>query len=370
MMKRTVSIRLAPTREQAGAFKRLQAEYAAACNAIVPLAREHRCWNAIKLHHHAYYKVREATQLGSQMVCQAIKAVATAYKVLKPKKDKPVPEIVFDATSVHFDKRTYSFKDDTLSLYTLEGRAVVSMRMGDFQRHYFETGAAKEAKLVSRKGEWFFNLVLDFDDAQAVESGPIVSVDLGENNIATLSTAKVIDGRELSHKRDVFLALRRRLQSNGSESAKQLLRKVSGRESRHVSHVNHEVSKQIVAEAVSVGASRLVMENLTNIRDRIKAGKRMRSRLHRWAWAQLQEYVAYKAEAAGINVVFVNPAYSSKTCSMCGCLGSRQRHTFKCSNCGSLQHSDKNACRNLCKLGETAVLSTRSVTAPNVELAA
>jgi putative transposase len=369
-MKRTISIKLDPTPEQAEAFKQLQAEYATACHEIVPFARKHRCWNAIKLHHHAYYEVRQVTQLGSQMVCQAIKAVATAYKVLKPKTDQPVPEIAFGAASVHFDKRTYSIKGNTLSLYTLEGRAFVPMRMGEFQRRYFEAGTAKEAKLVSRKGEWFFNLVLDGEDARAVESGPVVSVDLGENNIATVSTGLVVGGRELSHKRDVFLALRRRLQSNGSESAKQLLRKVSGRESRHVSHVNHEVSKRIVAEAVSVGASVLVMENLTNIRDRIKAGKRMRSRLHRWAWAQLQEYVAYKAEAAGINVIFVNPAYSSKTCSICGCLGSRQRHTFKCSTCGSLQHSDKNACRNLCKLGETAVLSTGSVTAPNVGLAA
>src|SRR5215208_3190697 len=133
-MKRAVSIKLAPTPEQVEAFKRLQAEYAAACNKIVPFAREHRCWNAIKLHHYAYYEVRKATQLGSQMVCQAIKAVATAYKVLKPKKDEPVPEIVFDAASVHFDKRTYSIKGDTLSLYTLEGRAVVPMCMGDFQR--------------------------------------------------------------------------------------------------------------------------------------------------------------------------------------------------------------------------------------------
>jgi len=56
-------------------------------------------------------------------------------------------------------------------------------------------------------------------------------------------------------------------------------------------------------------------EALTKIRKRIKAGKRMRTRLHRWAWAQLQGFVEYKAQAAGIRVEYVNRAYSSKTCS-------------------------------------------------------
>ena len=56
------------------------------------------------------------------------------------------------------------------------------------------------------------------------------------------------------------------------------------------------------------------LEDLTNIRANIKAGKRVRTRLHRWAFRQLRDFVAYKAEAAGLNVIFVEPAYTSQTC--------------------------------------------------------
>ncbi len=35
----------------------------------------------------------------------------------------------------------------------------------------------------------------------------------------------------------------------------------------------------------------------TNILKRIKVGKRMRYRLHRWSWAQLQSFINYKAQA-------------------------------------------------------------------------
>jgi putative transposase len=62
------------------------------------------------------------------------------------------------------------------------------------------------------------------------------------------------------------------------------LRKVSGKERRRICHENHVVSKQVVAEAVRIAARCISMEDLTRIRDYIRAGLRMRSRLHGWAF--------------------------------------------------------------------------------------
>jgi hypothetical protein len=49
-----------------------------------------------------------------------------------------------------------------------------------------------------------------------------------------------------------------------------------------VKHVNHETSKTILHAAIAAGIARITMEDLTHIRARIKAGKRVRGRLHRW----------------------------------------------------------------------------------------
>jgi IS605 OrfB family transposase len=368
-MKRTVPIKLEPTPEQAQALLELQAEFAKAGNLIVPFALDNRCWNRVALHHMAYYPVREATNLGSQMVCNAIKAVADSYKVLKLKKLDEVPAINFKPTgSVHFDARTYSLKSDTLSLYTLMGRMIVRMLPGKFQAHYLEVGKPKEAKLVRKGKQWFFNLVLDIPEAPAVNGGGVLGVDLGENNLASTSSGKIFGGGLLRHVRDKHLALRRRLQSNGSPSARQLLRKISGKERRHVRHVNHEASKAIVKEALERGASIIAMEKLTPIRKRIKAGKRLRSRLHRWSWYELQTFIAYKAEAVGIRVIYVNPTYSSKTCSVCGCLGSRVKHKFSCS-CGHVAHADWNASQNLAALAGSIGPSRPDVAPANVAVA-
>ena len=371
-MKRTISLRILGTPEQKKILADLQTMFAQACNAVVLYALQNKCSNRVALHHQCYYKLREAfSELGLQMTCNAICKVAGSYKTLvsnRPNlKKENWPEITYrDNTSVHYDKRTYSLKGDTLSLFTISGRIRIQIKTGKFQQQYLDIGTPKEAELIHKKDNWYFNLVLDIPDTEPITSGYVMGVDLGENNLASTSTGKLFGGGKLCYERDKYLHLRKRLQSNGSKSAKQLLKKVSCCESRHVRHVNHEVSKDIVKEAIANNCNVIAMENLVNIRKRIKAGKRVRSRLHRWAWAQLQEFVEYKAQAVGIKVVYVNPAYTSQTCSVCGNIGHRKKHQFSCPFCGRLAHADLNAGLNIASLGRTAVLSTGKVNCPNV----
>jgi putative transposase len=369
-MLRTASIRLNVDPEQAAALMALQSAYADACNRLVPTVVEHRCWNRVALHHLAYARLRKETPLGAQMVCNAIFSVCKAYKAQKElgriRKDAPVPAVHFNRASVHFDKRTYSIHGERLSLYTLSGRITVTLVTGEHQRRIMASGKAKEAELVCRRGRWYFNLVVESDDADPIPSGPVMGVDVGENNLAATSTGKVWGGGELRHKRNGYLALRRRLQSNGSQSARQKLRQVSGKERRRVRHINHETSKAIVAEARRIGASRIVMEDLCHIRDRIQAGKRVRARLHGWAFRQLQTFVEYKAKAVGIAVEYVNPAFTSQTCSSCGSIGERVRHRFVCKKCGLRAHADGNASRNLARIGSGAPLPRAAVNTPHV----
>lgn len=263
------------TKEEASLLDSLQREYATACNLIIPEVIKNRCWNRVALHKLVYTSLRSTTRLGSQMACNAIFSVCKAYQAQKElgkiQKDTPIQKIAFDKGSVHFDKRTYSLsKSGKLSLYTLEGRIQVSFSLGNHQKRLLEQGVPKEAELIFRKGNWYFNLVLELPVAPIKEKGIVIGIDVGENNIAATSTGKIYGGQKLREDRDRYLAQRRRLQSNGTQSARQLLCKVSGREARHVEHVNHQVSKAIVEEAKQRGASVLVMEDLKNIRENIE----------------------------------------------------------------------------------------------------
>ncbi len=365
-MKRTISIKLLITEDQAAKLKQLRDVFHEACNQIVPSVIEHRCWNRVSLHNLVYSKVRESLPLGSQMVCNAIFAVCKAYKAKLISKNEPVPLVQFRKyRSVHFDKRTYSIKGNVLSLYTLQGRIGIEMQMGEFQKAYLEQGQLKEAELVCKKEQWYFNLVLDLPDCISSLKPGVLGIDLGENVLAAASSGKLYGGGKIRYERHKFLSKRRCLQSNGSQSAKQLLKKISGKEARRIKNINHKVSKQIIQEAINTQTGTIVMEDLTNIRKRIKAGKKLRSRLHRWAFDQLQTLIQYKAETHGLQVLYVNPAYSSQTCSLCGQIGSRNRHLFECS-CGNQQHSDLNASRNLCRFVQSIGRATCTVNCTQV----
>ena len=211
--------------------------------------------------------------------------------------------------------------------------------------------------MIKRGNCWFFNLVVELPNVKPQTNGVVLAVDVGENNLATTSNGTIHGGGLLRHKRDKFLARRRKLQSNGSRSAKRCLQRISGRERRHVKAVNHKTSKAIIEEAIRSNAKDIVLENLTNIRKRIKGNARIRSRLHRWSWYELQQFVEYKAQAQGIRILYVNPSYTFQRCSICDSLGSRRKHRFVCPSCGSYQHSDRNAAINLLKLGESVVSS-------------
>jgi putative transposase len=370
----TASIKLRASEEHVGALKALQHAYTLACNTLVPIVQEHRCWNRVSLHKLAYRQIRDTSLLGSQMVCNSIFSVCKAYKALKTRgrsrKDIPVARIQFKRPSVHFDKRTYTLKGQTISLYTLAGRMTVQMAPGDHQRAILSQGIPKEAELVLRKGQWYFNLVIDIPDPPFAprDATTVMGVDVGEDELAATSSGRLFGGGALRHRRDEHLALRRRLQSNGSQSAKRRLRQVSGTERRRVMHVNHETSRAIVREAQRIAATHIVLEDLTDIREHIKAGKRVRTRLHRWAFRQLQEQIKYKAVALGIAVLYLNPAYTSQTCSECQKFGTRTGARFTCS-CGFRAHADWNASRNLARIGANWLASRAVVNPPPVDRA-
>ncbi len=357
-MKRTIAIQLAISELQSGLFCEFQELFTAACNRVASTAFQEKERNRVRLHHLCYYSLRQSfPQLGAQMCCNAIAKVAAALKAQKSPK-----QLLFKkGCSIHFDKRTYSLKGTVLSLFTPKGRVQIPLEISAFHQAFVDVGVPKEAELVRRGNRWFFHLVLDLPDVLPIETGKAMGVDLGENVLAATSTGKLFGGGALRAQRDRFLGMRRRLQSKGSQSAKQRLRQISGRERRNVKHVNHCISKEIVHEAKENGCSTIIMEDLKNIRERIKAGKKIRSRLHRWSFDQLRQFVAYKAAALGIQVRYVCPAYTSQECSSCFAMGTRLRHRFSCSNCGSLQHSDLNASRNILRLGLSADRSTGKV---------
>lgn len=100
----------------------------------------------------------------------------------------------------------------------------------------------------------------------------------------------------------------------------------------------------------------LAFEDLTGIRLTTKVLLKTRTEINRWAFHQLRKYTQYKANIAGVDVVFIDPRYTSQTCSRCYHVhpeqGTSYRHgkVFKCGHCGLEIDSDWNGALNIAQL--------------------
>ena len=125
---------------------------------------------------------------------------------------------------------------------------------------------------------------------------------------------------------------------------------MSGHEAAVTGHLLHAASKALVGYAVEAGVRRIVVENLENIRDSsLSKGKDLRSKVHRWPYADMRFKIAYKAAAVGIELEAVSPRNTSRWCSACGHVSASNRKglSFCCQKCGHKDDADHQASKNI-----------------------
>jgi len=321
----------------------------AACNDIAGVAFEHRTASKFELQKLVYYPIREGFGLSAQMCIRAISKVSEAYK--RDREKRPT----FRAHgAMTYDERILSFpRVDRASLLTLDGRVEVPFRFGAYQAARLDR-IRGQADLLYRNDTFYLACTVDAPEPTLDEPYEYLGVDLGIINLATTSDGEFVNhGQGCVHAhvntvRARYVRLRAKLQKKQSRSARRLLKRRSGRERRFARDVNHCISKAIVQTAQGT-ARGVALEDLKGIRERINAQrtvKRQRRVLHSWAFFQLRAFIAYKAQAAGVRLVLVDPAYTSQTCSHCGHCERANRKSqarFLCRSCGFSAHADLNA---------------------------
>jgi len=342
-MKLTLQIKLLANEIQAEHLKNTLKEANAACNYISDMMWKNRVWNQFKTHTLVYYNVRERFNLSAQMVVRCIGKTTDAYKLDHKKKRK-----FKTLGSIAYDSRILSYKKGNIaSLWTTDGRQKIPFVCHNPKYLPYVKG---EADLVFKKGKWFLFQTVDVPENNIKDVEDFLGIDFGIINIATTSDGVITSGKTLNQYREKRQRIRSSIQAKGTRSARRLLQRLSGKEKKTASIVNHTIAKHIVKTAKDSNRG-IVLEKLKGIRQNgNKKGKTFRSRLSKWSFYQLKEYIAYKAKMLGIPVVFVDPRYSSQTCSQCYRIGSRKGESFKCS-CGYFEHADKNAARNIRTLG-------------------
>lgn len=161
--------------------------------------------------------------------------------------------------------------------------------------------------------------------------------------VANPETGKIWKlGKKGLHIHNKYKNIRKSLQKQGKYRK---VKQIKDRESRIVRDLNHKISKKIVDIAIK-NNSGIKLEDLTGIRSNKKHTKSFNYSLNSWSFYQLQMFLEYKAKIQGVEVAYIDPHYTSKSCSRCGLIGYRNGKKFKCA-CGYVDHADVNASFNI-----------------------
>lgn len=360
-MKLVAALKLLPTPAQAACLKATLARCNQACDWVADIAWNTSTFGQYALHKITYRATRDRFGLTAQAAVRCISKVADAYKL-----DRATQRHFRADAAQPYDDRIIRFVKDgsAASLWTLEGRMVIPIVMGEHQARLMACRKG-EVDICIVRGKWFLSATCDVPETDEFEAEDWLGVDLGIVALAADSDGKSYSGADVERKRGRQQRRRDGLQKRGTKGAKRRLRKLSGKQARFQKHTNHVISKALVLDAQRT-ARGIALERLKGIRVRVTARSNQRARLGNWGFAQLGTFVVYKAKRVGVPVVFVDPRNTSRECSACGCVDRKNRPDqarFSCISCAYAANADINAARNIRQRGRA---SQGNVMAPEV----
>jgi len=268
--------------------------------------------------------------------CQMATSIYKSYRKRK-RKGKANGKPVFRKEVIMLDDHLFKLdlEAGVIKLSTPNGRITLGFYPAKYHGK-FRDWRVGQAWLVRTPNGVFLNVVFS-KKTEIREPKTFIGVDLNENNV-TLSLPNGEFVQIITHEREIrtgYFVKRRRVQKKlrAGRRRNELLKKYGERERNRLNDLYHKLANGIVELAKEYGG--IALEDLTEIRETIRYSAEMNGRLHRWSFRKLQSIIEYKAELRGIKVVFVNPAYTSSLCPICGRKLSPNGHrVLKCSKCG------------------------------------
>jgi putative transposase len=216
-------------------------------------------------------------------------------------------------------------------------------------------GPPKTATISRRRtGKWYVCFACECAEPSPLPAtGAAVGIDVGLKTFATLSTGQEVANRRFFRREEQALARVQRAHRKRTKGTPQrathrrVVARVHERTRWRRSDFTHQHSRRIVNQFDLLAVEDLSVHRMTHHQCLAKS-------IQDAAWSQFAALLAYKAAGAGREHGAVNPAYTSQDGSRCG-----HRHvlsladrTYTCPCGGLVLDRDRNASRNMVRLGQ------------------
>jgi putative transposase len=293
----------------------------------------------------------ELAEVNSQVLQDAVKRVDLAFAAFFRRcgaGEKPgYPR--FRSCS-RYDSLTFKQYGNSFSL-SQDGKLVLS-KIGHVKMvmHRPLRGTPKTA-IVKRTptGKWFVSISCeDVEPTSWPASDEQVGIDVGLATFAYLSDGSQIENPRFFREEEQALAKAQRKLSRAKIKTKdkRKRRKVVARIHERITNRRQNFIGQQVA--LMVKRFGLIAVEALVVRNMVRNPKLAKS-IEDAAWSAFFTQLLWKAEEAARQVVKVNPAYTSLTCSACGNIQDMPLsvRVYECSQCSLMLDRDHNASRNI-----------------------
>lgn len=235
--------------------------------------------------------------------------------------------------------------------FSIKGKQLVLSKIGDvrIRLHRQLQGRVKTCTILVKNGKYYACFSCEVESNPLPISEKQIGIDLGVSRLAVTSEGKNIESPKFLRKSEEKLKQKQRAVSKkkrGSNRRRKAVRELARLHEKVANQrkdVAHKESRKLVHEY-----GLIAFEDL-NIQKMIKNHHLAKS-IADSGWNGLVQFVTYKAESAGRQVVQVNPYHTSQQCSNCGEMVPKSLavRVHQCS-CGYVADRDQNAAINILK---------------------
>lgn len=232
-------------------------------------------------------------------------------------------------------------------------RISVPVKLTDRQNMLLSNAKLGTMRIVVKNRVLVAQIVYEAVEPELKPDGNIMGVDLGIKcpAVSYCSDGSIKfygNGRRNRYMRRHYAYLRRKLQASKKMKAVMC---INDKEQRIMRDIDHKLSHDIIKTAIAHNVKVIKLEQLQNIRSTTRRSRKNNHSLHTWSFYRLAKFIEYKARLAGITVEYVNPAYTSQRCPVCGSIHHADDRTYTC-ECGFHIHRDILGAMNICNSTE------------------
>lgn len=223
-------------------------------------------------------------------------------------------------------------------------------------------GRVKNITVSKEAGRLYASIVYEVGSNEFYEPKKFkykaLGIDLGVVRPLTITNGSAFQvlGREERQHLKVLASRRKRYQrvlsrkrkgSNNQVKAKAKVARAFQKERQYRHNFQHQVSHKLTKNAKTLVFEDLKLVNMTK---KGKGKHGLNREMLRLGLSSIIRLCQYKAQRRGGTVTFVDPRYTSQTCSDCGTVDKKSRESqsrFRCVACGFKINADRNAALNI-----------------------